>query len=1058
MELYATKLGTYNIVLGIPWFRQHNPVVNWERDEVVLNSEYCKRNCISESGNSVEHQEETIPLEQQVPPEYQEWLHVFDRKEAEQLPPHRPGIDCEINLEEGKKVPNQPLYQLSRKKMEALDEYVEDMERKGFITEASVTAAAPMFFVEKKGGKLRPVVDYRKLNEITIKDKQPLPLTNQLIEALTGAKYFTKIDLRSGYNLIRIAPGDEPKTAFKTHKKTYQYNVMPFGLCNAPAVFQRFMNNIFDEILYRGIIVYLDDILVYATTPEQLEERTKLALKILEANKLYGNAEKTDWNLQKIEYLGIMVSENGIEMDVHKIDAIREWPTPKNLKEVQSFMGFCNFYRRFIENYSKIGRALFDLTKKENKYKKGDRFWNEKAQRAFENLKAKFEESPLLLHADQSKPFFLETDASDFATGAELSQIGPDWRRHPVVFMSKSLLPAERNYDIYDKELLAIIKAIKEWRHHLEGNPFETTVLTDHDNLADHKGRLTRRQACWAEFLLGFNIKIKYIPGKENGRADALPRRPDHKLEDTPELERSIFTPEQFLNATGSTLIESEAEILEQLTYTEEELRLMKMIRTRDKRVNPDWTLTEGLLSYKGRIVITKENEDARRKLMALYHDNKIAGHPGIKGTIELLQQTYYWNNMAQYIAKYIQSCDMCQRVKARRHKPYGELEPLQQARVKWEHISYDFIVGLPLCNGYDAILNVVDRHSKGAHFIPCTSKEDASTTAWLFIKEVWRLHGTPKSTISDRGTQFNSQFMKRLFEILGIKAYFSTAYHPQTDGQTERVNQEIEEYLQFYISHRQNNWVKYLPMGEFAYNNSVSETTGYSPFYLQYGLHPQFSIETPRTEIVPAAEELAKHMKDIESEANASITMAHERYKEQADKKRLPDPEFKEGDKVWLHRKNITTDCPSQKFEYRYLGPYKVLERIGKRAYRLELPRTLKIHDVFHVSLLEKWHKDEFGRKPIPLPPVITQEGEEEYEIDKVLNSRTKYGKTEYLISWKGYGPGENLWIHENEMGNAQEAIEEFYNKNPLAPRTKQTYTIPQKRNPQKHSRRHEP
>ena len=371
----------------------------------------------------------------------------------------------------------------------------------------------------------------------------------------------------------------------------------------------------------------------------------------------------------------------------------------------------------------------------------------------------------------------------------------------------------------------------------------------------------------------------------------------------------------------------------------------------------------------------------------------------------------------------------------------------MQQSQVKWEDISIDFITGLPLDQGKDAILSVVCRHSKGSHFIECTSREDALSTAKLYIKHVWRLHGTPKTVVSDRGTQFASEFMRHFFELLGIKPYFSTAYHPQSDGQTERANQIVENYLRLYVSHRQDNWVELLPMAEFAYNNSKNESTGYSPFFIWYGLHPQFTIETPRTEVVPAANELAKQLKDISEEANAMIAIARDRYKEQADKNRLPDPNFQVGDKVWLNRKNITTDRPTTKLDYRYLGPYKILEKIGKRAYRLELPKTMKIHEVFHVSLLEKWHEDEHGRKPIPLPPVVTPEGEEEYEIEKVLNSRKTRNHIEYLIRWKGYGPEEDMWVPEDDMGNAEEALADFYKNNPLAPKKDSKYTIPQRR-----------
>lgn len=339
------------------------------------------------------------------------------------------------------------------------------------------------FFVKKKDdqGKMsniRLVVDYRYLNGITIKDRYPIPLIGNLTDQLGKAKFFTKMDLRYGYHLVRIAEGDEWKTAFSTRHGQFEYLVMPLGLCNAPAVFQRMMNTIFYDMLDKGVVIYLDDILLYAETEEELLELTKETLRRLRKHKLFVKPGKCRFKVKKVEFLGVLVFEGGLEMDPGKLDAIREWPVPRKVKELQSFLGFCNFYRRFIPMYSKIARPLNDLTQKASKWE-----WKERQQLAFTNLKKQFEIGKILAHPDPEKPFFVECDASGFAIGGELSQLDENGKRRPVAFFSKAMQPAERNYDIHDRELLAIVRTFQQWRHYLEGANHTVSVTSDDKNL-----------------------------------------------------------------------------------------------------------------------------------------------------------------------------------------------------------------------------------------------------------------------------------------------------------------------------------------------------------------------------------------------------------------------------------------------------------------------------------------------------------------------------------------------------------------------------------------------
>ena len=1050
----VTKLNNFQCVLGLPWIKAHNPIIDWRREQLYFLSEHCKRECFpihhlnaTQSVSSAIAQEANMNKpkkapEELVPHRYHQFINLFREEQAKAIvPPHRPEYDCPIDLVEGKEIKKFQAYAMTKPELEAAEKFIKEGLEQGIITKSRSAGGAPMFFVKKKDGSLRPVVDYRHLNSITKRNAHPLPLPRQLIDQLQGAKIFTKMDLRSGFHLIRIREGDQYKTAFSCWLGHFQYEVMPMGLTNAPAVFQNMMNDIFRDMLGHGVVIYLDDVLIYAKTHMELYALTMTVLERLEKHRLFLKPEKCEWETNELEYLGIRVSDKGIEMDAHKLDAINEWPSPRRLVELQAFLGFCNFYRSFIKNYSHTCRPLFDLLKKPDDEGKKKQFqWGSEAQKAFERLKAAYEKAPLMSHADPDKPFTVEADASEFATGAELSQKDSEGKRHPVAFQSKSLQPAERNYDIYDKELLAIIRAFKEWRIHLLGAKEKVTVYTDHKNLLyfTTTKTLTTRQARWAEFLSQFNFEIVYRPGKAAGRPDALSRRVDHEPTERPERVNRIFSPEQFIMATKVIRQESEYQILQGIaeTVTQDEKlgAIITYLKGGGNEIKDyEWN---GTMIYYQRKICVPDKEEIRRQILALYHDSKMAGHPGPKATQELIARNYHWPGMGQYVTRYVEGCDLCQRVKPRHHAPYGLLQPLPVPEKAWTDISVDFITGLPMSEGRDAILNVVDRKTKVAHFVPCNIDETSESTAQLFLRNIWRLHGLPERIVSDRGTQFNTKFMNQLYKLLDINASYSTAYHPESDGQTERVNQSVEDYLRMFVTYRQDDWVSLLPMAEFRYNNLINQSTGVSPFYAMYGYHPRFSPGMPTTETVPAADELARKLAEVSKETDAMLAMARERYKVQADKHRKEAPDFKVGDWVYLDGEHIKTTRPSEKLDHRDLGPYKIIAPIGKNAFRLELPPTMKIHNVFHVNRLEPKKKDEFDREPIPLPPVITEEGEEEWEVEAILDTKLVRGRIQYLVSWKGYGPQHNQWLPEKEVSKLRELIEEFYQQNPGAVR----------------------
>ena len=352
-----------------------------------------------------------------------------------------------------------------------------------------------------------------------------MPLIGELLDRLKTAKIFSTIDLRGAYNLVRVAEGEEWKTAFRTRYGHYEYQVMPFGLTNIPASFQHFINDIFSDILDNYVVVYLDDILIFSDNIKDHIQHVCEVLQRLRNNALFGNLEKSKFHNSSAIFLGYIISSNGIKIDPEKVEAVLSWPTPKCVKDIQSFIGFANFYHRFIKDFSKIVTPLTQLTKKTNKWS-----WNNSTQHAFDTLKTAFTSAPILNYFNPELPIIIETDASDFAIGAIISQKNEKGLLHPIAFYSHKFIPAKLNYEIYDKELLGIVEAFRVWRAYLEGAQYQITVITDHKNLEYFTTTkvLNRHQARWSETLGNYNFVIKYVPGTLNGKPDALSRRSDY--------------------------------------------------------------------------------------------------------------------------------------------------------------------------------------------------------------------------------------------------------------------------------------------------------------------------------------------------------------------------------------------------------------------------------------------------------------------------------------------------------------------------------------------------
>ena len=666
----------------------------------------------------------------QIPEDYHEFQDVFSKASASTLPPHR-SYDLKIDLEEGAEPPIGRMYSLSEKEMLALREFLDENLNNGFVRTSNSSHGAPILFVKKKDGSLRLCVDFRGLNKISKKDRYPLPLISDLLDSPGKARFYTKIDLRHAYHLVRIREGDEWKTTFRTKYGSFEWLVMPFGLSNVPGAFQRFMNDIFADMLDVCVVVYLDDILIYSSDKATHRQQVKEVLRRLRKHGLYAKPEKCEFDRESVEYLGYVLSPAGLHMAADKVQVIQDWPEPRKVKDVQSFLGFANFYRRFIYNYSDIVVPLTRLTRKNIPFVFGD------AQRAaFRLLKEAFTSAPILTHLIPDRPIIVETDASDYALAAILSIQLESGEIHPVAFHSRSFNPTELNYDVHDKELFAIFEAFRVWRHYLDGSAAPVDVVTDHKNLEYFATTkiLNRRQARWSEYLCQFNLVIRFRPGKLGTKPDSLTRRWDVYAKEggndyakvNPHNFRPVFTQDQLsISLRASSLISlalrgsfvMDAEQLHQdirSAYDKDPIAAGQL----PQPTGPKWTITDGLLLLNDRTYVP-DHGDLQLRVLRHMHDHPLSGHLGQNKTLELVRREYVWPGMRSFIKDYCNSCTTCKRSKTPRHKPYGLLRQLPIPSRPWNSISMDFIEQLPPSNGFTSILVIIDRLSKQGLFIP---------------------------------------------------------------------------------------------------------------------------------------------------------------------------------------------------------------------------------------------------------------------------------------------------------------------------------------------------
>ncbi|KAH9658749.1 Endonuclease [Citrus sinensis] len=1021
-NLIILDICDFDAILGMDWLASHHATVDCFKKEVVFNKpretevKFCgerrilpscvisaidarrllRKGCSAYLAYVIATGVRELRLEDI--PVVQEFSDVFP-DELPGMPPHRE-IEFSIDLVPGTAPISIAPYRMAPAELKELKIQLQELVDKEFIRPSVSPWGAPVLFVKKKDGTLRLCVDYRQLNKVTVRNKYPLPRIDDLFDQLQGAHVFSKIDLRSGYHQLRIKEADVPKTAFRTRYGHYEFLVMPFELTNAPAAFMDLMNRVFRPYLDRFVIVFIDDILVYSRSQEEHEEHLRTILQTLRQKQLYAKFSKCEFWLDKVVFLGHVISAEGIYVDPQKIEAVVNWERPTNVTEVRSFLGLAGYYRRFVEGFSKIAIPLTRLTRKNAKFQ-----WNDDCEKGFQELKACLTSAPVLTLPSGNEGFVVYSDASRQGLGCVLMQYGK-----VVAYASRQLKKHEQNYPTHDLELAAVVFALKIWRHYLYGATCQ--IFTDHKSLKYlfTQKELNLRQRRWIELIKDYDCTIDFHPGKANVVADALSRKSFSSIAHL----RGTYMP--LLIELRSLGVELEVDNCRALIANfrvrptlidkvhqmqDQDLQLLKLKEDVQKDLRTDFAVRDDGVLVMGNRLCVPDIKELKKEIMEEAHCSAYAMHPGSTKMYRTLRDHYWWQGMKREIDEFVSRCLVCQQIKAEHQRPAGFSQPLPIPEWKWEHITMDFVTGLPRTqSGHDSVWVVVDRLTKSTHFLPFKTTYSMDKLGNIFMAEIVRLHGAPVSIVSDRDSRFTSKFWTSLQKAMGTKLNFSTTFHPQTDGQSERTIQTLEDMLRACILEFKGSWDIYLPLMEFAYNNSYQASIEMAPYEALYGRKCRTPVcwdEVGERKLY--GPELVQNTSEKIQLIRERLKAAQNRQKSYADKRRR-ELEFEVGDKVFIRIspwKGVLRFGKRGKLSPRYIGPYEIVERIGPLAYRLALtPELSRIHNVFHVSMLRKYVYDPshvLSRQPIELKEDLSYE-EEPVEIleqkHQVLRSRT--------------------------------------------------------------------
>ena len=1052
-----------------------------------------------------------------------EFPDVFEAPET--LPPFR-WLNHRVELEEGARIP--PARGLPRMSKAELDEtatWLQDMLRKGWIQPSTAGHGARFFFVPKPNGKgLRGVVDFRALNSVTKKILPSLPLFENVIAQLEGAQYFSGLDLTSQFYQIRIDPADTSKTAFRTAFGLYEFCVTPMGSTGSVGTAMNVMQNVLQHVItlpgeqlaqhlrtqpplpeqdgipsndewrqytYHTALgnytcLFVDDIICYSRTQEDHIRHLRQICATLRQHHLFLNPDKCTFCQPEIVYLGNRVGRFGIRPTEDRVAALRDWPEPENLAELRSFLGLAGFLRRFLRDMAQIAVPLNALMKKGVPWQ-----WSEVHRRAFQKLKQRCTETPVLAIPSADSHMVLRCDASREAIGVALYQQTKDGYLQPIEFRSKAFAEPQKKLPAHDREALALLYALSSFRHFLLHRKFD--VQTDNSALSQifSSKDMSDLYARWYHKIAEFTgLSIKHRPGRKLYCADALSRRRPAPGDDAtpffvePGVLFKMAANQQMrassvdawhvklLHTDGqhfvkvsttsnadaasqaSTVVPAEellgaSAAFKHVVIEDAELRsyqeLWPELYETDAELAPFWKdagssqwgfmLHQGLLwklGASGPRLCVPFGADKVPFLRAA-HDNKLAAHAGIHRTLARAMGNYYWEGMYADVTRYVQTCHTCQIAKVDRRMRQGAARALPVPEAPWDSVHLDWITGLPkTARGFDTILFFVCALTGMVHLQACRKTDSSRDTAGHFLHNVIRLHGMPRSVISDRDIRLRAPFWRALQQRLGTELRFTTAHTPSSNGKVERINAVLGDVLRSLCEFKPKDWADNLDLAEFAINSSENSATGFTPFFANFAREPRVptNLAQPRLD-VPAAEQFADAMFATITHTRDSLERAKRKYEQDMAGKRRKTEVFNPGDKVLLATRNLNLHTASRKLLSKFVGPLEVLPSpahcSNPNVVYLKVPRTLKIHQPINVKDIKRYHTRtaDLGGPPEEMPEPLIVDGEDLYEVEAVLAERVFRRKRQVLVKWTGVDLLSATW--EPIENIPQACIDEF-------------------------------
>lgn len=865
---------------------------------------------------------------------------------------------CEIKLKSDKPI-FQPPYRVSPTQREKLKHLINQMIDSDIVEPSRSNYAAPVFLIPKKEkDEYRFLVDYRKINAETIGDKYPIPRSQDLFRSLEGGRFYSTLDMAQGYFQIPIKKEDKNKTAFITDFGLYQFKRIPQGFKNSGPIFQRIINNLFSDYLYRTMIAYLDDICCFGSNFEIAIKRLEDVFIRLDEAGLKLKTSKCVFFSTEIELLGHKVSKNGLVPLERNVRAIENFPIPKKVKDVRAFVGLTSYYRKYIKNFAKIASPLTDLTKKENKFN-----WGETENNAFKILKKSIITAPVLAHFEDEYPVFVTTDASLEGLSGILEQENPNGKRHPIAFASRKLKGGEKNFSTTELEMSAVVYALNYFKEYLIGR--KITVFSDHSSLQYFKtmknpsSRITK----FIFKLLEFDLEIIHKPGSWNLAADCLSRYP---VENVNNLINEL---KHFKNTESSiTTADINIDSLKENQLSDDFCNgiinaLKTNINSKYKKKSRQYCIKDNTLYFKNwspsgtnNLLVIPKN--LINLVLKSYHESALSGHFGITKTLAKLKQKYYWPTIIQDTTHFIKTCISCQMIKKTTGKSYGLLQPIPLLTGKpLQRLTFDYLGPLPVSRGKKYIIVATCNATKMAFAKAVANANGAATIN--FLMDLITSYGVPKYFCSDRGTHFKNKEVEHACKQLGIEQIFSSAYHPQTNGMTELMNKIICNSLSHYVNDNQKDWSLYYKMVIFAYNTCPSSRLKVSPFYLLHGVEANQPLDNKLT-IGSESFNITKSLKQLQNIRN-NIPKIIE--KEQAIQKKNYDQKHKNinfypGQKV-LIQFDFNEQNKSKKLANKYRGPFEIIEKISEVNYRVKLIlKGKETIDVIHVQRMKPFYE----------------------------------------------------------------------------------------------------